>query len=229
MLLFLVLVYKSFCNTVWIYGHANKAIVVVVNKRGNVKYCQLWSFLFIVLVVDLLYFLRLNFRLVFSVFYFQFSFPLQSVPECRHQKSNPRWCFQDLIWKLYLFTSSNQLKSQSNQDQNVFEMDQTLRGFNWGEIPFTFLFWRRNMPLWPQPQWVSLKRTNEGSSPIWRSHIFGDLETFLRNSRRCGSGTIRAQGIVVVREWKKKLGWAVSVPYVLSRWRRLGGEVYTAM
>ena len=102
-----------------------------------------------------------------------------------------------------VFVPSSNQKSQSNQDQNVFEMDQTLRGFNWGEIPFTFIFWRRSMPFLPQPQWVSLKRTNEGSSPIWRSHIFGDLETFLRNSRSCGSGTIRAQGIVVVREWKK--------------------------
>ena len=36
---------------------------------------------------------------------------------------------------------SNQLQSQllSNQGQNVFEMDQTLRGFNWGEI-FNFIY-----------------------------------------------------------------------------------------
>ena len=63
-----------------------------------------------ILVVDSFHYSCLNFWLVlvFSVFYFQFSFPFQSVPECRHQKSNPRWYMQDLIWELYLIVHFTQ-------------------------------------------------------------------------------------------------------------------------
>ena len=33
----LVLVYKRFCNTVYIYGHANKAVVVVISALDTLS------------------------------------------------------------------------------------------------------------------------------------------------------------------------------------------------
>ena len=61
-----------------------------------------------ILVVDSFYFLCLNLRLVivFLVFYFQFSFPAQSGPECRHQISSVTHAGLDLGTVLVHFIES---------------------------------------------------------------------------------------------------------------------------